>query len=125
MSIEEIDDALGIICVAVRVGYHYNGSSFLVELTQQFHYFHAVKSYISWNCHGSSAEKIYFASDMKYGTKLAIDDNPDLLTALRICLLSSHIHTGNNTVCCGVRLDFVDVNVSVGYGVDGKGRDAL
>lgn len=70
-------------------------------------------------------KKSIFASDMKYGTKLAIEDNPDLVTALRICLLSSHIHTGNNTVCCGVRLDFVDVNVSVGYGVDGKGRDAL
>ena len=70
-------------------------------------------------------KKSIFASDMKYVTKLAIYDNPDLLTALRICLLLSHIHTGNNTVCCGVRLYFVDVNVSVGYGVDGKGRDAL
>lgn len=125
MSIEEIDDALGIICVAVRVGYHYNGSSLLVELTQQFHYFHSVKSYIPGIVMVVRLKKSNFASDMKYGTKLAIDDNPDLLTALRICLLSSHIHTGNNTVCCGVRLDFVDVNVSVGYGVDGKGRDAL
>ena len=41
-AVEEIYDAVGIVGIALRVGYHDDGGAFLVELFEQVHHFHAV-----------------------------------------------------------------------------------
>lgn len=39
LAIEEVDDALGVTGISLRVGDHHDGSALLVQLGQQLHYF--------------------------------------------------------------------------------------
>ena len=41
-AVEEVYDAVGIVGVALGVGYHDDGGAFFVELFEQVHHFHAV-----------------------------------------------------------------------------------
>ena len=42
LTVEEIDDALSITCITLRVSHHHDGSTFLVQLGEQLHHFETV-----------------------------------------------------------------------------------
>ena len=42
LTIEQIDDALGVTCIALRVCYHQDGGAFLVQLGEQLHHLQTI-----------------------------------------------------------------------------------
>ena len=42
LTIEEVDGALGVAGIALRVGYHHNGGAFLIQLGEQLHHLQTV-----------------------------------------------------------------------------------
>ena len=42
LAIEEVDDALGVTGISLRVGDHHDGSALLVQLCQELHHFETI-----------------------------------------------------------------------------------
>ena len=42
LSVEEVDDAVGVAGVALGVGHHYDGGTFFVKIGKQIHHFLAI-----------------------------------------------------------------------------------